>query len=271
MYDGLPTILDQINFIHGPRDLLARYVAFADHEMREFGVRIRISRDFARLAAIHKQNRDSCPNLSPVFDPECSTLTNENAYWIEALDEFGDTVMTSAGRLFDHGKRSVADDLRALRVLYDDPAPQIASGARVKVTAPTAERLYGRIMYSGAVWVRPDYRRHGFAKIVPRLNRAYAITLWNVSMFWATIEPRLHEMGVTRAYNSWNVEDGIVEHIPSWRGELKLLFLSMNQTTLLRDLATSLSATTSNSRRIDSAIASSPSGLEERQGMSTRS
>lgn len=261
MYDGVPTLLDQINFIHGPHDLLARYVVFLEEATMDLGVRLSISTDFSRLAAVHKQNGDSCPNLSPAFNPACSILSDANAFWIEAIDQFGGTVMTSAGRLYDHGDRSLADDLRALRVLYNDPAPQIARGARIEVTAPSAERMCGRIMLSGAIWVRPDYRRHGFTKIVPRFTRAYAMTIWNTPMFWATIEPRLHEIGVTRAYGSWLVEDGLVEYIPSWRGKLKLLFLSMDQARLIRDLKISLSgggATNSNPRRIDSAIASNP-------------
>lgn len=264
MYDGQLTLLDQITFVHGPRDLLARYVAFVDEATQDLGVRLRISRDFDRLAEIHRDNEDSCPRLSPAFDLACSDLDGRNAYWIDALDASGDTIFTSASRLIDHGDRSLAEDLRALRVLYAHPAPHIASGERIEITAPSAERMRGRIMLSGALWVRPDYRRLGLTKIVPRLTRAYALTLWNTPLFWATIEPRLHDVGVTRAYGSWRVEDGITEYVPSWRGELKLLFLSMDQTTLIGDLAKSLSddsATNSKSRRIDSPITNRSSPL----------
>ena len=244
MYDGLPTIRDQITFVHGPRDLLARYVALAEQEMSDLGVQLKISSNFDHLIAFNKTHRDSWPPLSPIFNPKYNDLTRGKAFLIEGVDEFGDTVVTSAGRLYDHGARSLADDLRSLRVFYDDPAPHAAAGESVEVTAPSAEHFYGRVMFSGAVWVRPDYRRHGFTKIIPRLTRSYALTQWNTPVFWAYIDHYLDEIGVTRAYGSWHVEDGIITHMPSWRRDHRILFLSMGQTTLIRDIAGSVARAT---------------------------
>jgi hypothetical protein len=240
MYDGRPSLFDQISFVHGPRDLLSRYVALAEKEMRELGVWLRVSADFHRLIALNRQNRDSWPLLSPIFNPKFNDLTGGKAFLIEGVDRLGDTVITSAGRLYDHGNRSLADDLRSLRVFCDDPAPHVAAGERVEVDAPSAEHFYGHIMFSGAVWVRPDYRRHGVTKIVPRLTRSYALTRWNTPVFWAYIDHDLDEIGVTRAYGSWHVEDGIMTHMPSWRGDHRILFLSMGQTSLIRDIAGSV-------------------------------
>jgi hypothetical protein len=240
MYDGRPTLFDQITFVHGPRDLLARYVAFAEEQMRELGVQLKISADFDRLIALNGQHRDSWPLLSPIFNPKFNDLAAGKAFLIEGIDRSGDTVITSAGRLYDHGTRSLADDLRSLRVFYDHPAPHVAAGDRVEVDASSAEHFYGRIMFSGAVWVRPDYRRHGVTKIVPRLTRSYALARWNTPVFWAYIDHDLDEIGVTRAYGSWHVEDGIMSHMPSWRGDHRILFLSMGQTSLIRDIAGSV-------------------------------
>jgi GNAT superfamily N-acetyltransferase len=127
-----------------------------------------------------------------------------------------------------------------LRVFYDDPTPSAANGETVEVAAPSAEHFYGRITFSGAVWVRPDYRRHGITRIVPRLTRACAFTRWNTPLFWAYIDHDLDQIGVTRAYGSWHVEDGISTHMPSWRGDHRILFLSMGQATLIRDIADSV-------------------------------
>lgn len=270
MYHCDQTILDQITFVHGPCGLLARYIAFADNTARELGVRLRITRDFDRLFALNKRHRNSWPVLAPIFNPSYNDL--RAAFLIEGVDEFGETVLTSAGRLYDHGDRSLADELRSLRVFYDDPASHLAAGDSIEVTAPSAENLYGRIMFSGAVWVRPDYRRHGFTKIIPRLTRSYALTQWNTPVFWAYIDHELDEIGVTRAYGSWHVEDGIIAHMPSWRGDHRVLFLSMGQATLIRDIARSVAAyetATGTSRWIERHITNS--SLAERQGMSTRS
>jgi GNAT superfamily N-acetyltransferase len=265
------SILEQMTLLYGPRELLSRYIELADGVARDLGIELRLSWDFERLYALNAQHSDSWPRLSPIFNPEHNTLSRHNAFLIEGVDESGDTVVTSAGRLYDHGDRSIADDLRALRVFYDDPAPHVAVGNSVDVTAPTAEHIYGRVMFSGSVWVRPDYRRHGLTRIIPRLTRSYALTQWNTPVFWGVVEHELDDIGVTRAYGSWHAENRIATHMPSWRGDLDFLFLSMGQATLIRDVAMStyeLGSTTA--RWIDSAI-TNRSLPPSRQGMSTRS
>jgi GNAT superfamily N-acetyltransferase len=268
-----PSIVEQMGLIHGPRDLIARYIAFADRAARDLGLRLRLSQDFDRLIALNSQHSDSWELLSPIFNPKHNSLRRDNTFLIEALDDFDETVMTSAGRLYDHGDRSIADELRSLRVFYDDPAPHIAAGERVEVTAPTAEHLCGRVMFSGAVWVRPDYRRHGLTKIIPRLTRSYALTQWNTPVFWAGISRNLDKIGVTRAYGSWHAEDRITTHMPSWCADHDMLFLSMGQATLIRDIAGSVEAydlRTGASHWIDSAIANQ-SSLPDRHSMISRS
>jgi GNAT superfamily N-acetyltransferase len=200
-------------------------------------------------------------------------LRRDNAFIIEGVDEDGAAVMTSAGRLYDHGDRSIADDLRSLRVFYDRPEAHVAAGESVEVTAPAAQHLCGRVMFSGAVWVRPDYRRHGLTKIIPRLTRSYALAQWNTPVFWAYIDHDLEEIGVARAYGSWHVEDRIATHMANWRGDHDVLFMSMGQATLIRDIAGSVEAyelKTGAARWIDSAIAKQ-SLLSDRQGMTSRS
>ena len=274
MYDGVSTALDQLHFRHGPRELLGRYVSCASEMAADLGLTLHFSTNFKRFAALNLRHRDSWGPLSPIFDPANADLGLTNAFFIEAMDELGDTVMTSAGRLYDHGDRSIAQDLRALRVYYDDPAPHIAAGAHVEVTAPSAEYICGRVMFSGGVWVRPDFRRNGLTKIVPRLTRAVALAQWNTPVFWAAIEHKLEKIGVARAYGSWHVEDGIVAQIPSFGGTLAGLFMTMGQATLLRDLAGSIAGShtaTGPSRLIESAVAYQSPVRDERQGMSTRS
>ena len=263
-------ILDQIVLRYGPRDLLGRYFAFADGAARDLGIRLRLCWDFDRLYALNREHTDSWPRLSPIFDPRVNPITGDNAFFIDGIDEFGDAVVTSAGRLYDHGDRSIADELRSLRIFYGDPTPYLHAGERVDVTAPSAEHICGRVMFSGSVWVRPDYRRHGLTKIVPRLTRSYALTQWNTPVFWGVVEHDLDEIGVTRAYGSWHAEDRIATHMASWRGDLDFLFLTMGQATLIRDIAHSTVHAGANSRWIESPMANR-SEPRYRQGSNTRS
>lgn len=266
-------LVEQVDLVHGPRDLIARYITFADHVAHDLGLRLRISADFERLIDLSKQQRENWPPLSPIFNPKYSDLDDDTSFLIECIDEFDDTVMTSAGRLYDHGDRSLAEDLRSLRVFYRNPAPYLASGDIITVTARSAEHIFGRTGYSGAVWVRPDYRRHGLTKVIPRLTRTVLFTRWNPPVFWATIAPNLDAVGVTRAYGSWHVEQSITAHMPLWQGDCTVLFLSMGQATLTRDIAYSIEhyeVTTGGSRWIDSAIANR-SVSPDRHGIISRS
>lgn len=262
--------LSNIHLVYGPCRLLAQYFALADMLARSRGILLRVRTDFDRLLELNERHADSWPALAPMFDPRHCGLSGDKAFWIEGIDETGETAVIHSGRLYDHGARSVADDMCSLQVYYDDPEPHLAAGAYVRVSAPTAHHLCGRVALTGALWVRPDYRRIGLTKFVPRLTRALALTRWDTPAFWGAVEHELHDLGATSSYGSWHVEDGITVFIPGWRGEAKALFLSMGQVTLIRDIAEAVShADVDRLRKNDTPIAkTSP---PRRQGKSSRS
>jgi hypothetical protein len=251
--------------------LLSRYFAFAEVGARDRGVQLTIRSDFERLRAINKRNADNWASLSPIFDPTYSALGDHNAFWIDGIDRSGETVLTSAARFYDHSYSSLAEDLRSLRVFYSRPASLVAAGERIEVNAPAAEQIRGPAVYSGAVWVRPDYRRLGFSKIIPRLARAHALTRWQPAVFWGTIKPALDQAGLTQAYGSWQIGGRLVFRMRSWREDFDLLFLWMNPTTLVADIrAVVVQATTDSSRRSET-LMTNISDAQARQGNSTRS
>lgn len=271
MYDLVPDILNQIPLVHGPRDLLSRYLAFADERTRDLGVRLRVRRDFDRLIALNEQCSDSWPKLSPIFNPRYNDLSGGRAFWIEGIDRSGDTVLTNAARLYELGDRSLADELRSLRVFYDDPSPFVAAGEAVEVTAPSATRIVGRVTFAGALWIRPDYRRFGLATIMPRLTRSCALTAWNSPNFWTYVDRKLDEVGLTQAYGYSHSEDRIITHMRTWRGDYEVLLLSQDRDMLLAAVESALEKSGTGSARCrDMHIAKNSPPLE-RHGMSTRS
>lgn len=237
------SIAEQIQIVHGPGDLLARYFLEADQRARAIGVTLRLRHDFERLVAVNQRQRETWPELTPVFKPQYNRLGRDNAFWIEGVDEFGETVVTNAARLYDLGDRTLAEELTSLRIFFDDPAPHIEAGDSVEVTAPSPFRITGRVVYAGGLWVRPDYRRHGFAKIMPRLTRSCALTRWNPPRFWTMAELDLDEVGMTRAYGYLGGEERIATHLTAWRGDLDYLFLSMGQDRLIANLVSMLPQT----------------------------
>ena len=209
---------------------------------------------FARTSSGFAQSTSGIPltghrcHRSSIRDAARSTVTERSGSrgWIAT----GDTVVASAVRLYDHARSSLADDIRSLRVFYDRPAQRTAAGEHIDVDAPCAEQIRGAAVYSGAVWVRPDYRRLGFSKFIPRLARGFALARWQPSIFWGTIKPELDQAGLTQAYGSWQIGGRLAIRMPSWRKDFDLLFLWMDRATLVNDIATAIAqATTDNSRR----------------------
>jgi GNAT superfamily N-acetyltransferase len=263
-------LLDQITLLHGPQDLLGRYFIAADTAARERGIRLRLRTDFEALIALNERHRDSWPALAPVFNPALSNLRIDTAFWIDATDEAGETVATHAARFFDWPDTTLARELRSLRPFYENPAPRISAGESIEVTAPAAERIRGRVMYGGAVWVRPDWRQHGLASLIPRISRAYGYTRWNTEYIWALIEPRTHELGLARANGPYRVEERVVLNL-GFRGHLPLLLMWMPRNAMLEDVEEIVDqATVESSRRMET-LSTRPSPPAARQGIRRRS
>ena len=178
-------LLDQITLLHGPHDLLGRFFLIADTAARDRGVKLRLRADFDGLVELNRRHRESWTAMSPIFDPAQSNLRIDSAFWLEAYDDEGDTVAAHAARLFDWTKTNAVDEIRDLRVFYDDPSPHIAAGESVELDGAAVARIRGRNVYGGALWVRPDYRRRGLTTIMPRISRTYAFTRWDTEFLWS--------------------------------------------------------------------------------------
>jgi GNAT superfamily N-acetyltransferase len=271
MYDGATNSLEKDTLARGQRELATQYLTFAVGELNERGVRLVFHSDFERLVELNKLHRETWPRVSPICNPAYSRLQPDTAFWIECIDEAGETVATNAARLYELGDHSLADELRSLRAFFDAPARYVAAGESVGVTAPSAARIFGRVAWAGALWVRPDYRREGFARILPRVTRSSALARWDAPIYWATIGRQLDALGLTKAYGPWRAEEAIVTHMSTWRGDFDELFLSMDRNTLIGDIYAALEGTSMGVPRwIEMHMANSASFLR-RHGINTRS
>jgi len=263
-------LLDQITLLHGPHDLLGRYFLIADTAARDRGARLCLRSDFDALMALNERHRDSWPRLAPIFNPELSNLRLDGAFWLEAINDQDETVATHASRFFDWQHTTLVDELRSMRVFYEDPAPHIAAGESVEVSAPSAPHIRGRVAYGGAVWVRPDCRGKGLAALLPRISRAYAYSRWDNAYTWGMVEPRIHARGLIRANGPYEVEESILMRL-AFRGELPALLMWMGRDAMLSDIAEIVAqATVDNSRRIET-LSTYRSRSARRQGISSRS
>jgi GNAT superfamily N-acetyltransferase len=271
MYYAATNLLEKDTVARGQRELAAQYLAFAERELNERGVRLFFHSDFEELVELNKEHRETWAPVPPICNPAYSRLRADTAFWVECIDEAGDTVATNAARLYELGDHSLADELQSLRAFFDDPARYVAAGESVEVTAPSASRIFGRVAWAGALWVRPDYRREGFARILPRITRSSALARWNAPTYWATIARHLDALGLTKAYGSWRAEEAIITHMSTWRGDFGELLLSMDRDTLIGDIYAALEGTSMGvARWIEMHMANRPPFLQ-RHGINTRS
>lgn len=248
MLDTCESLLDQITIVHGPYDLLRRYFAVADDITRRAGVQIRIHTDFRRLVELNSRHQSSWTPMQPAFDPAHSRLRPDAAFWVEAVDEAGMTVATHAQRLFVWPTTTLEEEVRSLRLFYADPAPHVAAGESMVITAPIAKRMTGRAMYGGVLWTHPDWRRRGLVRIVPRIARAYGYTRWVPEYIFAFVEAKLSGI-VPHASGPYTVEPGLISRI-SFRDEFPAIIMWMTAETMLRDMTELVAQEAADSERL---------------------
>jgi GNAT superfamily N-acetyltransferase len=210
--------------------------------------------------------------MSPIFDPGQSNLRIDSAFWLEAYDDDGNTVAAHAARLFDWPDTTVVDEIRSLRVFYDDPAPHIADGESVELDGTAVAHIRGRTVYGGALWVRPDYRRRGLTTIMPRISRAYAFTRWDTQFHWSFVEPKTHTFGVPHASGPFHVEDNMPVTLQlQFRGLFPSYLMWMSSEDMLEDVAGIVYQPTLDSSRRMEMPSTNKSLPDRRQGRRSRS
>lgn len=232
-----PRLLDQITVEHGPRADLAAFFLAADRAARDRGVTLSLSTDFAGLAAINAANQKSWDSLAPSFDHRYGGIDGDCGFCLIGRNEFGDVVSTQAARFYDLQDESLADCIASFRFFYADPARHRSAGETCILTAPSAARIGGRVIFSGSTWVHPDYRKRGLPMILPRISRALALTRWDSDYTISFVKPVLVEKGVAAAYGYRNIEHGL-----EWRGpdgdlRYKGALIWMTAMDLLADMA----------------------------------
>jgi hypothetical protein len=206
---SIPRLPDQVNVNFGPVDAIADVILRTDREVRDAGIRLSLSSDFAELERANELNRADWYPLMPNFDRRQCALGSSNAFWLKGIDRHGDVVLTHAVRLYTLGRTSLKDEIETLRFYYDDPEPALSRGMRAEASAPMASAVSGRVSYSGTLWVRSDYRGFGLARLVPPLSRVIALTTWYPSFHTCFVSKAMVDKGMGRVYGYSNIQSAV--------------------------------------------------------------
>jgi len=189
------SILSDIVLDFGPADVLGRLFPKAETEVRRRGVFLSFV-PFDELASINRDHSDSWRPLLPCFDPEVGGVTPANGFAIVGRNDRGEAVTAHACRLYSITQSTLKDELESLRIFYNDPGQSKWPDEELRVTAPIAASTVGRVVFSGAVWYRPDYRKSGLMPFIHMIVRGVAFTRWYSDMTFSFMVPELVKSGL---------------------------------------------------------------------------
>ncbi len=221
---------DALTIKHGPAPLLARFVLEGDKAARRMGLRLRLRHDFPALLYLNRQEiaRGSWFRLVNMFNPECSDVSPENAFWVSGEDETGEIVVTWAGRVYYWPESNLAEQACAMFYGRDDGQPY-------RVATTEVDQITGVVLSAGSVWVRPEHRGKQLSQLFPRIGRAYACSRWPIDWTISYVAPILVEKGVAAGYGQKNFAHSIFYPDSPW-GDLEVVVAYTATADIYRDL-----------------------------------
>ncbi|MGD9830659.1 MAG: hypothetical protein AB7E70_19995 [Hyphomicrobiaceae bacterium] len=228
------SLLSEIRVDHGPSDLLGRFFLKAEAQAKLKGVSLSFA-SFDDLVEINAQNRESWTPLIATFHPRLGGAGATNGFCIIGRDSNGAVVATQAARVFDWQDTNFYEEATSLRLFYADPERTRRQDEACIVTARATHDIVGRVVFSGGVWYRPDFRGRQLSAILPRICRAYAHTRWNSNLTVAIMAEAVMKGGIT-GRNGYNHVDWSVLWRNSPRGTVNFAFAWMETQELVDDL-----------------------------------
>jgi hypothetical protein len=200
--------LGAIDIQHGPADLLGLFFLQAEQAVRDRGILLEWG-SFEDLLATNRANLASWGQLVRAFDCTKGPILSDKAFCIIGRNNKGEVVATQAARLYDTGEISLKEYMQSLTLFYPEGRPASAEHERCDVTAPAAQQIRGRIVYSGGGWYRRDFRGKELSALLPRLSRAYAFSRWGSRYTISMVAKPLIDKGVVGRYGYTNIEWGV--------------------------------------------------------------
>jgi hypothetical protein len=235
------SFLADLSLDYGPIDLLGRFFPRADAAARNSGVYLSFG-TCEELVKANKDNRENWLPLVPVFDPACGDVTPENTFCVLARDEHGAVVAAHAARLYAWIDTDFVEEMSSLRIFYRNPPVQKRAGEACEVAAAAARCIRGKVVYSGAAWVHPEFRGRNLSSILPRVAKAYALTRWNPDVVVSLMTETVYNGGFLPRFGYNHIAWDVVFRNASF-GNLRFAVVWMDIDFLIQDLTGYLTRT----------------------------
>ncbi|MCK1450514.1 hypothetical protein IVB36_06310 [Bradyrhizobium sp. 35] len=157
---------------------LSRFVHMYDDAAIRKGIKLSIGFDFDEYISI----TEAVPTKGrtyPTFRPDRSPIKLGEGYWVVGVDKNKEVAHVQAARLYDLSHSNLAEHLQSLKLFYANPAKHAHPNDRCVCRAPSAQKIAGRVVYHGDLWVRKDFRGQGMAKIMSRISIGASVAMWD--------------------------------------------------------------------------------------------
>lgn len=198
------SFVTEVAIQHGPSQLLGQFFLRADTCVRRRGIVLEFA-SIRDLVQVNQENLATWPNMAQTLDCRHGNISDDEAYCLLGRNSRGEVVAAQAGRIYDLSSRTlkdIADDA----TLYYGNGPRPKKQLTCSMTAPSARTIRGLVVYSGALWVHPDYRGQNLARFLPRISRAYALATWGTDYTIAFMSPQITSSPLKQAYGYKNIE-----------------------------------------------------------------
>ena len=198
-------LIDSIQIDYGPASMLGRFFLLAQHLIGDLGITMSRA-TLADLAALQSRQKSSWALFPPMLDVRLSAIPEHMSYALVGRNAAGDVVCTQGGRIYSTGDRSLSDIARDQSFFYAAGTTPGLGSPRIELSAPSASSIAGTFVYSGALWVRPDYRGQRLSRLLPRLSRAFALAHWNTRYTIALVSDQIAKSPLFEMYGYHRIE-----------------------------------------------------------------
>jgi hypothetical protein len=201
-------LLEALSPVHGPLHLIGRFFLALEVELRTHGVQLHVASPASLLQA-NRDNRRTWLPLVPMFDETYHSFDDSNFVAILGINAAGDVVTANAIRLYDWRNMDLAHAARTLRLMYEDPKnAQPEEACRIPIAS--AHRITGKVAFSGAAWVRDDYRNRGLGSLLPYSMKLLGFTLWRPDVTFGLMHLKVHLAGFAPRFGFTHAQPGVM-------------------------------------------------------------
>jgi hypothetical protein len=175
------------------------------------GVYLEIGTDFKSFCEI-PNTQPLKGNIAPLFDPEFSSVSSANAFWVKGVNNKGEIIHTQAARLIDLTGINLSDHLKHYLRDYRPYGDKINSELSTISLSPVSSKISGKLCYHGELWLKSGRNNLGgsLTAALTRIVPAMCSLLWSPDYFFGIMEPHAACKGLLAREGYTHLEQGSI-------------------------------------------------------------